>query len=118
MKLSHILEARYYRNRPTADQVSDMYYDVKDSGMVDRWDRISLGSLRLYEFEPTVRIMAEVALKDEQKAMQYVKRFLDSNNLPYTEISSEYSYTTGWLIQIIYKENKINETRYVSGEPQ
>lgn len=112
---SDLQEARYYRNRPTADQVSDMYYDVKDSGMVDRWDRIILANPRLYEFEPTVRIMAEVTLKDKQKAMQYVKRFLDSNNLPYTEIfSSEHAaYHNGWEIDIIYKENKINEARYV-----
>ncbi len=115
MKLSHILEARYYRNRPTADEVSNMYLDVKESGTEDRWDRIILGTPRLYEHRPfAVRIMAEVTLKNEQKAMRYVKHFLRSNNLPYTEISSDYAYHTGWLIQIIYRESssQVTEARY------
>jgi len=103
-----VTEARYYRNRPTADEVADMYRDVKESGMADRWDRIMLGVPRLYEFDPGVRIVAEVTLKDKQKAMQYVKHFLDSNNLPYTEISREYAYASGWEIDIIYRERVNN----------
>ncbi len=108
MKILNILEARYYRNRPTADEVANMYYDIKESGMEDRWDRISLGVPRLYEFDPGVRIVAEVTLKDKQKAMQYVKHFLDSNNLPYTEISPECAYAAGWEIDIIYKKRVNN----------
>ena len=110
-QMRRMFETRYYRNRPTTDQVADMYADVKESGIVDRWDRISLGTPRLYE-QPVVRIMAAVTLKDERKAVQYVKRFLESNNLPYTELSSEHGYT-GWEIEIIYRENKINEARYI-----
>ena len=108
MRIRQILEARYYRNRPTADEVADMYRDVKESGMEDRWDRISLGVPRLYEFDPGVRIVAEVTLKDKQQAMLYVKHFLESNNLPYTEISPEYAYASGWEIDIIYKERANN----------
>ncbi len=111
-----VTEARYYRNRPTADQVADMYDDVKENGIVDRWDRISLGTPRLYE-QPVVRILAEVTIRDEQKAVQYIKRFLKSNNLPYTEISSEHGeYYTGWEIDIIYKEgsSQVTEARYAS----
>ncbi|KKK78689.1 hypothetical protein LCGC14_2841050, partial [marine sediment metagenome] len=111
-----VTEARYYRNRPTADQVADMYLDVKKSGMEDRWDRIILGAPRLYDNPyDGVRVVATVTLRDEQKAIQYVKRFLKSNNLPYTGISSDYfAFAAEWEISIIYKEDssQITEARY------
>ncbi len=102
MKLSQLTEARYYGDRITADQVGNMYYDAYEDN--NNYPRMKLSKPRIYE-SGLAAMSVVVERETKKQAIQYVKKYFDEQNLPYTNITIDYGTTWEWMVVVDYKEN-------------
>jgi len=102
MKLSHIFEAGYYRNDPSVDEVSNLYWEVYEDKVHP--SDITVLKPGLYETGTTIRIY--VHNRSEDEALSVAKAFMEEHNLPYTGINEVDAGADGMIVTFKYMEKE------------
>ena len=96
MKLSQVLEAKYYQGRISANRVANLYWDVFNHKQDDN-NFIKFHTPRLYgsvnRSATSTQIDAFLGAKDSSQARRLVKDYIQKLNLPYTSLSVEHGDT-------------------------